>query len=92
MGNITKPKSVNVNDIDRLLTVVKSQQMEVSQKLRKAKAFFKNSEKRVIVNQEELNVIMKLPEYIRDLTEEKLELDQQYASLVFQRKMILLRI
>jgi len=91
MGNITKPKSVNVNDIDRLLTVVKSQQMEVGQKLRKAKAFFKNSKKRVIVNKEELNVVMKLPYYIRDLTEEKLEIDQQYASLIFQKKMALLR-
>jgi hypothetical protein len=91
MGNITRPKSVNVHDIDRLLTVVRSQQMEVGQKLRKAKAFFKNSKKRVIVNKEELNVLMKLPYYIRDLTEEKLEIDQQYASLIFQKKMALLR-
>ena len=89
MGNITRPKSVNVHDIDRLLTVVRSQQ--VGQKLRKAKAFFNNSEKRVIVNKEELNVLMKLPYYIRDLTEEKLEIDQQYASLIFQKKMALLR-
>jgi len=65
--------------------------MEVGQKLRKAKAFFNNSEKRVIVNKEELNVLMKLPYYIRDLTEEKLEIDQQYASLIFQKKMALLR-
>jgi hypothetical protein len=91
MGNITRPKSVNVHDIDRLLTIVRGQQMEVGQKLRKAKAFFKNSEKRVIVNKEELNVVMKLPYYIRNLTEEKLEIDQQYASLIFQRKMANLR-
>jgi len=91
MGNITRPKSANVNNIDRLLKLLKSQQTEVTQKLSEAKKFLNNSKKRNIVNKAELNVVMKLPQYIMDLAEEKFELDQQYANLMFQRKMATMR-
>ena len=87
MGNITRPKSANVNNIDRQLKLVNSQLTEIKNSARRAKKFFNDSRKTGVVNQAELNVVMKLPQYMRELLMEMRELEQLQMNLKYQRKM-----
>lgn len=95
MGNITRPKSANVNNINRQLKLINSQITEIKSSARKAKKFFNESRKRLnksgVVNQAELNVVMKLPQYMRELLMEMRELEQLQMNLKFQRKMAAMR-
>jgi hypothetical protein len=95
MGNITRPKSANVNNIDRQLKLINSQLTEIKNSARKAKKFFDNSRKRLnktgVVNEEELQVVLKLPQYMRELLMEMRELEQIQMNLKYQRKMATMR-
>jgi len=95
MGNITRPKSANVNNINRQLKLVNSQLTEIKNSARKAKKFFDNSRNRLnktgVVNKAELNVVMKLPQYMRELLMEMRELEQVQMNLKYQRKLYTLR-
>ena len=95
MGNITRPKSANVNNINRQLKLINSQLTEIKNSARKAKKFFNESRNRFnksgVVNQAELNVVMKLPQYMRELLMEMRELEQLQMNLKYQRKLHTLR-
>ena len=91
MGNITKPKHANVNNIDRQLKLINSQLTEIKNSARKAKKFFDNSRKTGVVNKAELNVVMKLPQYMRELLMEMRELEHIQMNLKFQKKMAIMR-
>lgn len=95
MGNITRPKSANVNNIDRQLKLINSQLTEIKNSARKAKKFFDNSRKRLnktgVVNEEELQVVLKLPQYMRELLMEMRELEHIQMNLKYQRKMATMR-
>ena len=91
MGNITRPKTANVNNINRQLKLINSQLTEIKNSARKAKKFFNESRKSGVVNQAELNVVMMLPQYMRELMMEMRELEQLQMNLKYQRKMHTLR-
>jgi len=95
MGNITRPKSANVNNINRQLKLINSQLTEIKNSARKAKKFFNESRNRLnktgVVNKAELNVVLKLPQYMRELLMEMRELEQLQMNLKFQRKMAAMR-
>lgn len=91
MGNITRPKTANVNNINRQLKLINSQLTEIKNSARKAKKFFNESRKSGVVNQAELNVVLKLPQYMRELLMEMRELEQIQMNLKFQRKMAAMR-
>ena len=95
MGNITRPKSANVNNINRQLKLINSQLTEIKNSARKAKKFFNESRNRFnksgVVNQAELNVVMKLPQYMLELLSEMRELEQLQMNLKYQRKLHTLR-
>jgi hypothetical protein len=95
MGNITRPKHANVNNINRQLKLINSQLTEIKNSARRAKNFFNNSRKRLnksgVVNQAELNVVMMLPQYMRELLMEMRELEQMQMNLKYQKKMHSLR-
>jgi len=91
MGNITRPKTANVNNINRQLKLINSQLTEIKNSARKAKKFFNESRKSGVVNQAELNVVMMLPQYMRELMMEMRELEQLQMNLKFQRKMAAMR-
>lgn len=91
MGNITRPKSANVNNIDRQLKLINSQLTEIKNSARKAKKFFNESRKTGVANKAELNVVMKLPQYMRELLMEMRELEQLQMNLKYQRKLHTLR-
>ena len=95
MGNITKPKHANVNNINRQLKLINRQLTEIKNSARKAKKFFNESRSKFnksgVVNQAELNVVLKLPQYMRELMMEMRELEQLQMNLKFQRKMAAMR-
>jgi hypothetical protein len=89
MGNTTKPKHANVNNINRQLKLISSQLTEIKNSARRAKKFFNNSRNKFnksgVVNQAELNVVMKLPQYMLELMAEMRELEQLQMNLKYQR-------
>ena len=85
MGNITKPKHANVNNINRQLKLISSQLTEIKNSARRAKKFFNKFNKSGVVNQAELNVVMKLPQYMLELMAEMRELEQLQMNLKYQR-------
>ena len=95
MGNITRPKSANVNNINRQLKLINSQLTEIKNSARKAKKFFNESRNRFnktgVANKAELNVVMKLPQYMLELLSEMRELEQLQMNLKYQRKLHTLR-
>jgi predicted transposase YbfD/YdcC len=96
MGNITKPKHPNVNNINRQLKLVNSQLAEIKASANKAKKFFNNSRNKFkrtgVANQEELQVVMLLPQYMLELLDEKKELEQLRANLTYAKKLHTLRL
>jgi hypothetical protein len=85
MGNITKPKHANVNNINRQLKLISSQLTEIKNSARRAKKSFNKFNKSGVVNQAELNVVMKLPRYMLELMAEMRELEQLQMNLKYQR-------
>jgi len=96
MGNITKSKHPNVNNINRQLKLVNSQLAEIKASANKAKKFFNNSRNKFkrtgVANQEELQVVMLLPQYMLELLDEKKELEQLRANLTYAKKLHTLRL
>lgn len=96
MGNITRPKHPNVNNINRKLKLINIQLAEIKNSANRAKKLFNNSRSRFnrtgIVNAEELEVVMKIPQYLVELISEKRELDQLRINLTYQKKLHTLRL
>jgi hypothetical protein len=96
MGNITKTKNPNVNNINRQLKLINSQLTEIKASVNRAKKFFNNSRKKFnrtgVANQEELQVVMLLPQYMRELLDEKKELEQHRTNLTYAKKLHTLRL
>lgn len=95
MGNITKPKHTNVNNINRQLKVINSQLAEIKNSASRAKKFSTILEvdfnRTGVVNAEELEVVMKIPQYLIELMSEKRELEQLRKNLNYQKKLHTLR-
>lgn len=95
MGNITKPKHPNVNNINRQLKLINSQLKEIKNSASRAKKFFNNSRSKFnrtgVANQEELEVVMKIPQYLVELLSERRELEQLRMNLNYQKKLHTLR-
>jgi hypothetical protein len=91
MGNITKPKHANVNNINRQLKLINSQLTEIKNSARRSKKFFNESRNRFnktgVVNKAELNVVMKIPQYLYELMMEMRELEQLQMNLKYKRMM-----
>lgn len=95
MGNITKPKHANVNNINRQLKLINSQLTEIKNSARRSKKFFNESRNRFnktgVVNKAELNVVMKIPQYLYELMMEMRELEQLQMNLKYKKKLHTLR-
>lgn len=91
MGNITKPKHTNVNNINRQLKLINSQLTEIKNSARRSKKFLNKFNKTGVVNKAELNVVMKIPQYLYELMMEMRELEQLQMNLKYQKKLHTLR-
>ena len=91
MGNITKPKHTNVNNINRQLKLINSQLTEIKNSARRSKKFLNKFNKTRVVNKAELNVVMKIPQYLYELMMEMRELEQLQMNLKYQKKLHTLR-
>ena len=96
MGNVTKQKHPNVNNINRQLKLINSQLKEIKNSALRAKKVFNNSRSRFnktgVVNAFEMEVIMQIPQYLADLMSEKRELEQHRANLSYAKKLHTLRL
>ncbi len=96
MGNITKQKHPNVNNINRQLKLINSQLAEIKASALRAKKVFNNSRtifnRTGVVNEDELEVIMQIPQYLHALMMEKRELEQRRKNLNYQKKLHTLRL
>ena len=86
MGNVTKPKKTpnknNANHLNHMMALVRNQQKEVNNKARQAQKFLNEFTMYPPQNNQELRVFKKLPGYMRNLNNERRELEQIYTQLV----------
>ena len=96
MGNVTKQKHPNVNNINRQLKLISSQLAEIKASALRAKKVFNNSRSRFnktgVVNEFEMEVVLQIPQYLQGLMTEKRELEQIRMNLNYAKKLHTLRL